>query len=121
MDSHRGGTLDFLVALQAADQAFIKALKSRGRMRQCPFVHVPCRKESGDMGRHYSDERAREGSAVTSDFSAYPFAATSPPRDQAFYKQKGAMAVRLNKEPLSHGARKFVGAGSAYPHRPEPH
>lgn len=31
------------------------------------------------------------------------------------------MAVRLNKEPLSVGARKFVGAGSAYPHRPEPH
>ncbi|MDA9481327.1 hypothetical protein XI07_04685 [Bradyrhizobium sp. CCBAU 11445] len=32
-----GGALDFVATLQAADKAF----KSRGRMRQCPFVPVP--------------------------------------------------------------------------------
>lgn len=121
MDSHRGGMPDFLATLQAADKAFIKAFKSRGRLRQCPFVPAPCQKESGDMGKHYSDERPLRGRQSPSILLHYHLAATSPQRDRALHKQEGATAGRLNKEPLSDGARKFVGAGSAYPHRPGPH
>jgi hypothetical protein len=32
-------------------------------------------------------------------------------------KTKGKRTVRLNKERLRDDARKFIGAGSAYPHR----
>lgn len=78
-------------------------------MRQCPFAPVPCQKGSGDIGRHYSDEPPLRGRQSPPSFLHYHLAATSPQRDHARHKQEGAMAVRLNKEPLSDGARKFVG------------
>lgn len=116
MDSQRGGTPDFLGALSSGDNAFHQGFKSRGRI---PFVPLPCRKESGDMGRHYRDERPPRERQSPSIVLHYHLAATSPPnvitlftnkRGHGCSAQQGAAKPRCpqvhrGRQPLSASPR----------------